>query len=156
MSTSVPRLHPDDIELIAERVTAKLLAELRDGDTTAPATTEWLKASELAQRLNIKTSWIYEHADELGARRLGAGRKPRLRFNLERVEQALDGIAERPTLMRHRQRRTETSQPGVTRSGAPLLAIAGTSPGTTSTRQAPGRRKTATGPSRNPKEAAPR
>ena len=39
-----------------------------------------LRAEEVAERLGVERSWVYEHARELGARRLGDGSKPRLRF----------------------------------------------------------------------------
>ena len=42
--------------------------------------TEWLDAQEVARRLGVSREWVYEHAQELGATRLGSGRRPRLRF----------------------------------------------------------------------------
>jgi hypothetical protein len=41
---------------------------------------EWLDALEVARRLGVSREWVYEHAEELGAARLGSGRRPRLRF----------------------------------------------------------------------------
>lgn len=46
----------------------------------------WLDAAELAKQLGVSRECVYEHADELGARRIGNGPRPRLRFpdpNLE-------------------------------------------------------------------------
>ena len=40
-----------------------------------------LTVPELSERLRVKTSWVYTHADELGAYRLGKY----LRFSWERV-----------------------------------------------------------------------
>jgi hypothetical protein len=40
----------------------------------------WLSAAEVARRLRVKREWVYQHADELGAMRIGGGRRPRLRF----------------------------------------------------------------------------
>jgi len=40
-----------------------------------------LTVEEIAVRLRVKTSWVYTHADELGALRLGKY----LRFSWERV-----------------------------------------------------------------------
>jgi hypothetical protein len=42
---------------------------------------ELVDAAELARRLGIERSWVYSHAIELGAVKLGAGPKPRLRFD---------------------------------------------------------------------------
>lgn len=38
-------------------------------------------AAELARRLSISRSWVYEHADEPGAIRLGHGRKAPVSFD---------------------------------------------------------------------------
>jgi hypothetical protein len=47
-----------------------------------------LSAAELASHLGVARSFVYDHADELGAVRLGEGAKPRLRFDLERAREA--------------------------------------------------------------------
>jgi hypothetical protein len=39
--------------------------------------------------LSVDRSWVYEHAADLGARRLGAGPRARLRFSLAEVDRAL-------------------------------------------------------------------
>ena len=44
---------------------------------------------ELAEYLAVQPSWIYEHADELGARRLGNGPRARLRFSLAEADERL-------------------------------------------------------------------
>jgi hypothetical protein len=53
---------------------------------------EFLDASELARVLGVERDWVYEHQDQLGAIRLGNGRRPRLRFELTRAVQALDDL----------------------------------------------------------------
>jgi len=53
---------------------------------------ELLDASELARVLGVERDWIYEHQDQLGAIRLGNGRRPRLRFELTRAVHALDEL----------------------------------------------------------------
>jgi hypothetical protein len=70
------------VDAIAERV-AELL---RDDD--APAPHRLVSAAEVARELNVGRQWVYEHADELGARRLGDGPRGRLRFDLETVRAA--------------------------------------------------------------------
>jgi excisionase family DNA binding protein len=45
-----------------------------------------MTVNELAKRLQLKSSWVYAHADELGAYRLGKY----LRFSWTRVLEFLD------------------------------------------------------------------
>lgn len=77
-----------DIEAIAERVVE--LLESRP----LPVRSRLLDAAELARLLAVERDWVYAHATELGAIRLG-GPQGRLRFDLRRVEAAL-GDASRP------------------------------------------------------------
>jgi len=48
-----------------------------------------LTASEVAVAFNVARGWVYAHADELGAIRLGDGPRPRLRFDPAVVTQQL-------------------------------------------------------------------
>jgi hypothetical protein len=108
-------------DLIADRVAARLGAL-----TPEPGTSEALvDAGEIA-RLHGKTrSWVYEHAGELGAVRLGSGPRPRLGFSPERVARQLREVEEPvptalpepvpPRRRRHRAGRTAT--------GAPMLHV---------------------------------
>jgi excisionase family DNA binding protein len=47
---------------------------------------DFLTVSEVATRLRVKSSWVYGHADELGAYRLGKY----LRFSWDRVLERLE------------------------------------------------------------------
>jgi hypothetical protein len=49
----------------------------------------WVAAAVVAKHLGVDVSYVYEHAGELGARRLGNGPKARLRFRLDLVDSAL-------------------------------------------------------------------
>jgi hypothetical protein len=49
-----------------------------------------LDAAALAAHLSVDRSYVYEHAAELGAIRLGGGPKARLRFDLEDVRRRLN------------------------------------------------------------------
>lgn len=51
-------------------------------------------ANEVARRLSVDVSFVYEHADELGARRLGSGPRARLRFDLADVQEWLDSCSQ--------------------------------------------------------------
>jgi hypothetical protein len=120
------------VEAIAERVVELLAARL--APALAPA--GLLTAAELADELSVARSFVYEHADELGAVRLGGGSKPRLRFDLEAAQAALvrygSGRSQSPNASqdgvsapddRRRRRRTAT---GVPKPGS-VLAVRGDS-----------------------------
>jgi hypothetical protein len=53
-----------------------------------------LDVKGVADLLNVGASFVYEHADEPGARRLGTGPKPRLRFDPADVQKWLDSCSE--------------------------------------------------------------
>jgi hypothetical protein len=85
------QLAPASIEAIARRV-AEMLQE-----ADAPHVPDrLLAAAEVAEWWGVDRSWVYEHADELGARRLGQGRRPRLRFDAEDVAARLGRLPESP------------------------------------------------------------
>ncbi|MGA8720316.1 MAG: hypothetical protein WB557_20070 [Solirubrobacteraceae bacterium] len=79
-------LDPAVIEEIAERLSGAIVARVvevlrEEGLSPRPSeATAWLHAQEVAQRLGVSREWVYEHADELGALRIGSGPRPRLRF----------------------------------------------------------------------------
>jgi len=53
---------------------------------------EILTVEEIATRLKVKTSWVYTHADELGAYKLGKY----LRFSWDRVLERLETLGSKP------------------------------------------------------------
>jgi hypothetical protein len=125
-ATSVPEPagYDDDAldrlaDLLAERLAVRLSG-------LAPARGEPLvDAAEIA-RLHGKTrSWVYEHAGELGAVRLGAGPRPRLAFSPAGVAERLEKV-DKPTTApppKTSQRRRRRQRAGRTASGAPLLHV---------------------------------
>jgi hypothetical protein len=78
-------LTPQAVEQVAVRV-AQLLRREPAQTSVAPG---WMTAKELAGYLKVNPAWIYEHADELGAIRTGAGPKARMRFDPNTATQAL-------------------------------------------------------------------
>ncbi len=79
------RLHPDDIEAIADAILARL-----DGEELLPhPRRRYVDASELAQEIGMSPAWVYRNQILLGAERRGTGPKPRLRFDVERARTAL-------------------------------------------------------------------
>lgn len=69
------------VDAIAERVSGLLRSE--------PSCGRLVDAATLADALGVDRSYVYAHAGELGAVRLGDGSKPRLRFDLEAAREAM-------------------------------------------------------------------
>lgn len=84
-----------DAEALVEAV-AQRIVELLDERDASPRQTRLVDADELAEALGVERKWVYQHADELGVRRLGSGRRPRLRFDLERAQRVLEAKSQRP------------------------------------------------------------
>ena len=119
---------------------ADLIAErLRDDDdekraSVAAAPKSLLDAAGLAERLGCSRRWVYDHAEELGAVRLGSGPKAPLRFDLEAAKSAMarsgcegsqaekariDGGSEHPGRRRPRRLPDRLPKPGL------VLAVGG-------------------------------
>ena len=77
-------LGPKDIEAIARQVVSLLKAE-GGFDAGQP---RYVDAATLARELGVERDWVYSHADELGALRLG-GPRGRLRFDRFEIGEAL-------------------------------------------------------------------
>jgi len=83
-------LTPQAVEQVATRVAQLLHRQQEDRERQRVSEpTGMLTVSELAQHLHLNRAWVYEHAGELGAIRLGDGPKARLRFDLHTAETAL-------------------------------------------------------------------
>ena len=87
MASPEPRqLDTAVIDEIADRLSDAIVTRVLEAFrseriiTRVPSTLTWLDAHEVAQRLGVSRDWVYEHADELGASRIGTGPRPRLRF----------------------------------------------------------------------------
>jgi hypothetical protein len=96
----VVRLDPGSLDDLAHRVADLVHEQL---GTPAPALAppvpdegRLLSAAQVAARWGVDRSWVYDHADDLGVRRLGTGVRPRLRFDPVKVAAYLDG-AQPPT-----------------------------------------------------------
>jgi len=81
------KLDAETVEAIARR--AVELLEARGHQKR-----ELVDAAELARRFGIERSWVYTHAIELGAVKLGDGPKPRLRFDPEIAARVLRRVGE--------------------------------------------------------------
>ncbi len=78
------QLDPEGVEALARR-----LAELMGAQEPEPRREQLMSAAEVAEWWGVARRWIYEHADELGVRRLGSGARPRLRFDPAQVAESL-------------------------------------------------------------------
>lgn len=120
-------LAPESVAAIARQVVELLL----DADP-APL----VDAQTLAVRLGVTRATVYAHADLLGARRVGEGARPRLRFDVAQAttawtsrspnerSQTVDSPASAGDARRRRAPRRASSArrvPERTASGAPLL-----------------------------------
>ncbi len=87
---------PADVEAAARlEAVARRLAELLVAENYQAAQDQdrLLAPKELALRLGLSVKWVYAHADELGAIRLGEDGRSRLWFRLGKVRERLDQLA---------------------------------------------------------------
>lgn len=89
MSEKRIKLDPVAVDAVARKVVE--LLEQR-GVQKRPL----VDAAELARMFGIERSWVYSHAIELGAVKLGDGPKPRLRFDPEIAVRVLRRVGEVP------------------------------------------------------------
>jgi hypothetical protein len=115
----------DALDRLADRIADRLAVRLARLAPTHAQPEPLVDAAEIA-RLHGKTrSWVYEHAGELGAVRLGSGPRPRLAFSPARVAAQLETVDKPATTplpepappRRRRQRASRTAK------GAPLLHV---------------------------------
>jgi hypothetical protein len=83
------RLDPSTLERLAMR-TAELLAErLKTSKPASQQLPEFLTAAQVSAWWGLTRRWIYLHSEELGAIPVGGSKRPRLRFEAEKVIQRL-------------------------------------------------------------------
>jgi hypothetical protein len=108
------------VDLLAGRLAERLAPLLGSGAPVQPA--GLVDAHEIARRMGRSRWWVYEHAGELGAVRLGSGPRARLGFSPARAEAYLKAAADlrapvpSPPRARPRHRRS-------TRTPVELLAF---------------------------------
>ena len=81
---SAARLHPDDLERLADLVADRLAVALQPKPEPV-----LLTAQQVADRFGLSAEWVRDNAAELGVVRIGNGKRPRLRFEAEKVVSAL-------------------------------------------------------------------
>jgi len=77
-----------DYDVLAEKVVERLHRFIPDLAAAADQTYGTVDVASVARELGMSETWVYRHADELGAERRGNGPKARLRFDLERARAA--------------------------------------------------------------------
>jgi hypothetical protein len=115
----------DLLDLLADRLADRLASRL---ELTTKPREALVNADEVARMVGRKRSWVYDHAGDLGAVRLGSGSRPRLGFYPARVTEYLQSVANPPPISlpkpappRRRPR------PGYTAAGVKLLTVRGPS-----------------------------
>jgi hypothetical protein len=84
------------IELLAARIAELLAGQLSPSAPEAQRPSRLLSAAEVSEWWGVRRSWVYQHASELGAIRIGDGERPRLRFDPDKVAQHLNQPAPSP------------------------------------------------------------
>lgn len=79
-------LDHEDIEAIAERAAHRVVQLL---ERPSPGANQLLDPKVLARELSVSIDYVYAHAVDLGAMRLGDGPKARLRFDLHTAQRAM-------------------------------------------------------------------
>jgi hypothetical protein len=107
---------------LVEAIALRVVELLDDDGRSARADADLIDATELARRLGMERSWVYSHAAELGAVRLGSGPNARLRFDPERATKVLNPVGE-PSVQTEPERRPP--QRRSRRRRGPLLPVKG-------------------------------
>ena len=91
-------LSEGDVEAIAEATARKLVEFVGERGKTFGL----VGPRELAEGLGVSLDYVYTHAAELGAMRLGSGPKARIRFDLDGARRLLEARAQRSKRQRRR------------------------------------------------------
>jgi excisionase family DNA binding protein len=108
------RLNAEAVEALADRVAELVVDRLRDDETTE----RMVSTAEIARRFGVSRDYVYDHAGELGAVRLGDGRRAPLRFDPRAVA---DRLAEPPSPPTAEER--ETKRPPGRRKPASRVSL---------------------------------
>ena len=87
-----------DVEAIADATARKLVEFIEERGRTFGL----VGPRELAEGLGVSLDYVYAHATELGAMRLGSGPKARIRFDIDSTRRVLEARAQRPRRQRRR------------------------------------------------------
>jgi hypothetical protein len=111
------------LDTLADRLADRLAARLEMATRPREAL---IDAKEVARMMSKTRTWVYDHAGELGAVRIGSGSKPRLGFYPARVLEYLESVANPPPLpMPTPAPPRRRPRPSHTADGAKLLKVRG-------------------------------
>lgn len=96
-------LTDEQLDALADLVTERLRARAK------PAQAGLVDAQTVADALGISRDTVYDHAAELGGRRIGDGERPRWRFDLDAALAAWQPSTE-PTRTTPRRRRSSNGR----------------------------------------------
>lgn len=114
-------LHADTLDHLADRIAERFAVRLGG---LLPARAEALvDAAEIARMHGKTRSWVYQHAGELGAIRLGTGPRPRLGFSPTRVAELLAAGQRLQQPVRSTPSGRRARRPARTDDRAPLLPV---------------------------------
>jgi hypothetical protein len=119
-------LTPQAVEQVAARVAALLQRQQQSAETLGTKEQQgFLNVAQLARHLGLNPAWVYEHADELGAIRIGDGPKARIRFDLHTAKEALrqNQASRTPAPGNVKPRKPRRSPASPYSTDAPLLEI---------------------------------
>lgn len=83
------KLTPSEIEAVVGRVAELLRSRNGARPASAQPGPRLMTATEVARWCGVERSWVYAHAEQLGARKIGTGERPRLRFDSEEVSERI-------------------------------------------------------------------
>lgn len=116
------QLAPESVEALAHRLAELLAPRIASPGPGAPR--RLLSAAEVSRWWGVERSWVYAHAEQLAAHRLGSGPRPRLRFDPDQVAQRL-GVRDKPSGPKASSRRGTGWRPLVPADSGELLPIRG-------------------------------
>ena len=79
-----------DYDRLAGLMAARVRGFVTDMVAQVPEPGQLVDANTIARLTGMSQRWVYDHADELGAIKTGAGTRPRLRFDPGLVRARLD------------------------------------------------------------------
>lgn len=85
-----PPLDADVVEQLAARIVELLAHRLAPQPSSSQRSRGLLSAAQVSEWCGVSRGWVYTHAAELGAVRIGDGERPRLRFDPDLVVERLD------------------------------------------------------------------
>jgi hypothetical protein len=114
------RLDLAGIELLAARVADLIAQRLAPQSPASTGPDRLLSATEVSKWWGVSRGWVYRHAVELGAVRIGDGERPRLRFHPDQVSRRLARPPSTPPAEAVEPPRYARRSPRIRRDSPPL------------------------------------